>query len=79
MATTNFNFLQLAGSDPAGHNSINDLISDIDDKLNNRVFYTGMVIVYEGGAAPTGWANFTASMSGSGVTLPSGHIWIKKV
>lgn len=78
MATLNFSFLELSGSEKAGHNTINALINDIDDKLDERVTEPGMVIIYEGGAAPPGWSNFTASMTSSGVTLPPGHIWIKK-
>jgi len=78
MATNNFNFLELSGSENAGFNTINSLINDIDDKLNERVTEPGMVMIYEGGAAPDGWSNFTASMTSSGVTLPAGHIWIKK-
>jgi hypothetical protein len=78
MATSNFALLQLSGSDTAGYNSINSLITDIDNKLYARVAVPGMIMVFQGGAAPTGWADYTSSMSGSGVTLPAGHIWIRK-
>ena len=37
MATTNFNFLQLAGTDYAGYTTINALIQDIDTRLNTRL------------------------------------------
>ena len=37
MATTNFNFLQLAGTDYAGYSTINALIQDIDTRLNARL------------------------------------------
>jgi hypothetical protein len=45
MATSNFNFLQLAGSDTAGYNSINGLITDIDNKLYARVAVPGMISI----------------------------------
>jgi len=41
MATTNFNFLQLAGTDYAGYTTINALITDIDTRLNVRIPSTG--------------------------------------
>ena len=76
--TTNYSFKTLAGTDTAGYTSINSVITSIDTQLDDKMFVTGMVIVYQGASAPSGWTNFTSSMAASGVTLPSGHIWIKK-
>jgi len=78
MATNNFNLLQLSGSDTAGYNSINALITDIDNKLYARVAVPGMIMIFQGVTPPTGWTDYTSSMSSSGVTLPAGHIWIRK-
>ena len=41
MATTNFSFTQLAGTETAGYTSINTLINSIDTKLFNRIYKTG--------------------------------------
>lgn len=76
--TTNYSFKTLAGTDTAGYTSINSVITSIDTQLDDKMFVTGMVIVYQGASAPSGWTNFTSSMAASGVTLPSGYIWIKK-
>lgn len=76
--TTNYSFKTLAGTDTAGYTSINSVITSIDTELEDRLFVSGMVIIYEGAAAPSGWTNFTSSMTSSGVTLPAGYIWIKK-
>jgi len=56
MATSNFSFLQLSGSDTAGYNSINALITDIDNKVYARVAVPGMVILWRtaAGSVPTG-------------------------
>lgn len=76
--TTNYGFKTIDGSDTAGYTSINSVVTSIDTQLKDKTFISGMVIIYQGAAAPSGWTNFTSSMSGSGVTLPAGHIWIKK-
>ena len=76
--TTNYSFKTLAGTDTAGFTSINSVITSIDTQLDDKMFVTGMVIVYQGASAPSGWTNFTSSMTASGVTLPSGYLWIKK-
>lgn len=76
--TQNYGFKTIDGSDTAGYTSINSVITSIDTQLNDKMFVTGMVIIYQGASAPSGWTNFTSSMTASGVTLPSGHIWIKK-
>ena len=76
--TSNYGFKTLAGDDTAGYTSINSVITSIDTQLDDKMFVTGMVIMYEGVAAPSGWTDFTSSMTSSGVTLPAGYIWIKK-
>lgn len=84
MATSNFNLLQLSGSDTAGYNSINALITDIDNKLYARVAVPGMIIIWQSaaGAVPTGWQELTSSTTPTLATMPSlsaGLKWIKKV
>jgi len=76
--TTNYGFKTIDGSDTAGYTSINSVITSIDTELEDLTFVTGMVIIYQGAAAPSGWTNFTSSMTSSGVTLPAGYLWIKK-
>ena len=76
--TTNYGFKTLDGTDTAGYTIINSVITSIDTELEDLTFVTGMVIIYEGAAAPSGWTDFTSSMTSSGVTLPANHIWIKK-
>lgn len=81
MATTNFNFTLLAGSDEAGYNSINTLITSIDNELYDRVAVPGMVVAYDtSGSIPTGWTNLGQN-PGSGLPDLSGdtvYTWIKK-
>jgi hypothetical protein len=76
VATTNYNFLQLNGSDTAGYNSINALITDIDNKLYSRAVFSGMIVAFNGSYAnPTGWSD----ISGSGLpTLSGSYKWIVK-
>ena len=76
--TTNYSFKTIAGTDVAGYTSINSVVTSIDTQLQDKAFTSGMVIFYQGAAPPSGWTNFTSSMTSSGVTLPSGYIWIKK-
>lgn len=79
MATSNFNFLQLAGSDTAGYNSINALITDIDNKVYARVAVPGMIIIWDtsSGAVPTGWTSLTNSPADL-PALTGNYIYIKK-
>lgn len=76
--TTNYSFKTIDGADTAGYTSINSVITSIDTQLQDKTFKSGMVIIYNGASAPSGWTNFTSSMTSSGVTLPAGYIWIKK-
>lgn len=61
MATTNFAFTLLSGSDTAGYTSINNLINSIDSALSKRVFKSATnpsnyhVMVFNGDYATTGY------------------------
>lgn len=86
MATNNFGFLQLAGTDTAGYNSINALITDIDNKIYQRVAVPGMIMLWAGAAVPAGWEELTASTTptlsamNTALGTPPGTVkWIKKV
>lgn len=67
MATNNFNLLQLSGSDTAGYNSINALITDIDNKLYARVAAPGMISILNTAVTPVatmvsnGWTDLGQS------------------
>jgi len=80
-ATTNFGFKHLEGTDEAGYNSINELVTDIDNELYDRVAVPGMVMIFDtAGSIPTGWTNLGQN---PGNALPdlSGdtvYTWIKK-
>jgi len=81
--TTNYGFKTIDGENTAGYTSINSVITSIDTELEDLTFVTGMVMVFQSSAAtppgaPSGWTDFTSSMTSSGVTLPAGYIWIKK-
>jgi hypothetical protein len=81
MATSNFGFTLLSGSDQAGYNSINTLITSVDVQLYSRIAKPGMIMVFDTsvGSVPTGWNNLGTSISGSGLpTLNSSYIYIKK-
>jgi hypothetical protein len=80
MATSNFAFLQLSGSDTAGYNSINSLITDIDNKLYARVAVPGMVMLWRtaAGAVPTGWTDVTSTLTSAGAASITGYQYIEK-
>jgi hypothetical protein len=80
MATSNFSFLQLAGSDTAGYNSINALITDIDNKVYARVAVPGMVTLWKtsAGAVPTGWTDVTSTLTAAGAASITGYKYIEK-
>jgi hypothetical protein len=77
-ATTNFGFKHLEGSDEAGYNTINELITDIDNELYARVAKPGMIMIFDDTATiPTGWSSLGATPTGL-PALTSPYIWIKK-
>lgn len=84
-ATSHFSLRHLEGSDTAGYNEINALVTDIDNELYARVAVPGMIMLFQGGAAPSGWTELTPSTSPTSTdmnsalgTPPSGLMWIKK-
>jgi len=84
-ATTHFAFKHLEGSDEAGYNTINELITDIDNELYDRVAVPGMIMLWATGTAPTGWSELTAlttptlnDMNTAFGTPPGSVKWIKK-
>lgn len=80
MATSNFSFLQLTGANTAGYNSINSLITDIDNKLYARVAVPGMVIMWRSaaGSVPTGWTDVTSTLTAAGAASVTGYKYIEK-
>ena len=78
--TTNYTFKTLAGTDTAGYTSINSIVTSIDTKLLDKTFIAGMIILYEGVAAPSGWTIITPATiyTGTEPTLEAGYIYIKK-
>jgi hypothetical protein len=74
--TTNYSFKRLKGTDTAGYTSINALIQSVDTQLESH--FSGMILVYTGATAPTGWQVYTPP-TGSMPALPSNHIWIQKI
>lgn len=79
MATSKFNLLQLSGSDIAGYNTINALITDIDNKLYSRVAVPGMTMIWDtaDGSVPTGWTSLGTTVTGL-PTLTNTKVYIKK-
>lgn len=82
MATTNFDLKLLAGEDTAGHNSINSLITDVDNKLATKVAIKGMISVWDNSAGGTltdsGWTSIGQN-PGDGLAPLSGSLtYIKK-
>jgi len=85
MPTQYFNFLQLSGTETAGYNSINALITNIDTRIRERVAVPGMVILWDGVAVPSGWEALTANtaptltqMNTALGTPPNNMLWIRK-
>ena len=73
--TSNYSFKTIAGTDVAGYTSINSAITSIDTRLQDKAFKTGMVILWLGTAAPSGWAiDTTYGLP----TKPTTYLWIKK-
>ena len=72
-ATTSFK--TIAGTDVAGYTSINSAITSIDTQLQDKAFKSGMVILWVGTTAPSGW---TIDTTTGLPTKPASYIWIKK-
>lgn len=86
-ATSNFKFKNLEGSDEAGYNTINELITDIDNELYARVAVPGMVMLYDTTApsanvatlATKGWINLGVNPGAPLTDLTgSDYVWIMK-
>ena len=79
-ATNNFKFMHLEGSDIAGYNSINALITDIDNELYAKVAVPGMVIMWRtsAGAVPSGWTDVTSTLTSAGAASITGYQYIEK-
>jgi len=80
MATSNLDFLQLSGEDIAGYNSINALITDIDNKLYQKVAVPGMVTLWRtaAGSVPAGWDDVTSTLTAAGAASITGYKYIEK-
>ena len=81
--TTNLTFTLLDLNDTAGYNSINTVITSIDNKLRYRMPPTGAVMLWDTAATgtygiiPTGWESLGASVSGL-PTLTGSYVYIRK-
>ena len=73
--TSNYSFKTIAGTDVAGYTSINSAITSIDTQLQDKAFKSGMVILWVGTTAPSGW---TIDTTTDLPTKPASYIWIKK-
>ena len=73
--TNNYLFKTIKGTDTAGYTSINSVITSIDTQLIDKTFISGMIILYDGVVAPSGW---TIDSTIGLPSTPSGYIWIKK-
>jgi hypothetical protein len=80
MATSNYGFDLLTGSSKAGWNSINSLITSIDNQLYARVAVPGMIVIWDttAGSVPTGWTDVTTTLGTAGFATPAGYKYIKK-
>jgi hypothetical protein len=80
MATSNFGFTLLTGSDKAGWNSINSLITSIDNQMYARAVVPGMIMIWDttSGSVPTGWTDVTTALGTAGFATPVGYKYIKK-
>lgn len=78
--TSNFGFTKLEGTDQAGYNSINALITSIDNQVYAKVAVPGMVIMWNtsNGAVPSGWADVTSALVTAGAASVTGYKYIQK-
>ena len=86
MATTNYSFAQLAGTDAAGYSSINALINSIDTKLYNRIYKTGAsdplaydVMVFTGTWANDGTGGYWTSSKVTADSLAGNAVTTGKI
>lgn len=83
MATSNFGFDLLAGSDKAGYNSINGLITSIDNAVYAKVAIPGMIVMWDpsggGSLVGSGWTDVTTTLVTAGFpSLPGTYKYIQK-
>lgn len=78
--TSHFGFTKLSGTDQAGYNSINTLITSIDNEVYARVAVPGMVIMWDttAGSAPSGWTDVTSTLTAAGAASVTGYLYIRK-
>lgn len=78
MATTNYGFTRLVGTDTAGYTTINNCIDSIDTQL--RTHSVGMIVLMRSSdTTPTGWKDYTTAngyTSPTPPTPPTGHKYI---
>ena len=86
MATTNYSFAQLAGTDAAGYSTINGLINSIDTKLYNRIYKTGAsnpleydVMVFTGTWANDGTGGYWTSSKVTADSLAGNAVTTGKI
>lgn len=86
MATTNFSFTQLAGTETAGYTSINTLINSIDAKLFNRIYKTGAanpvadnVMVFTGTWSDAGTGGYWTSGKVAAASLATDAVTAVKI
>lgn len=86
MATTNYSFAQLAGTDAAGYSTINGLINSIDTKLYNRIYKTGAsnplaydVMVFTGTWATDGTGGYWTSSKVTADSLAGNAVTTGKI
>lgn len=79
-ATARFGLMHLEGSDTAGYNTINALITDIDNELYAKVAVPGMVVMWRtsAGSVPSGWTDVTSTVEGAGAATVTGYKYIEK-
>lgn len=80
MATTNYGFTKLAGTDTAGHTSINTCIDSIDTQI--ALSLVGMIVLMRSAdTTPSGWVDYATPTytSPTPPTPPTGHKYIIKV
>jgi hypothetical protein len=79
MATVNYSFTKLNGTDIAGHTSINTCIDSIDLQLKDKTFVAGMIIIYNSTTSPvvSGWSTLGKTVTGL-PTLTGDYWWIQK-